>query len=74
MPPETTTAYASREINRHEALNNGQCPDCGSDNGYWKLGSVADFQWVCVECRGIFDEDTAERVAEKPQPDAVGEL
>jgi len=69
-----TTTPSSGNINRNEALNNGLCPDCRSDNGYWKLGSVADFQWVCVDCRGIFDEDTAERVAEKPQPEPVGEM
>lgn len=52
---------------RSSALERSECPDCGSENGYWKRGSVADFDWLCKDCGGIFDETTTERRAESSQ-------
>lgn len=56
---------ATDGTDRFIALENNECPDCGSENGYWRRGHVADFEYTCEDCRGIFDQDTAERVAQK---------
>lgn len=50
---------------RHSALEDGRCPDCGSTNGYWWLGSDSVFRWVCDDCDGVFNENTGDRIPEK---------
>lgn len=56
-------------IERFHALENNECPECGSENGYWQHGEVADYDYVCEDCGGIFDQDTAERIGRKPLTD-----
>ena len=52
-------------VDRHTALDNSECPDCGSNNGYWQRGAVADFDYVCDDCRGIFDGTSTDRRADQ---------
>jgi len=55
----------NQTANRRELLNNNQCPDCESEDGYWTRGSVAEFDYRCNDCMGVFDGDSTERRAEQ---------
>lgn len=53
-------------IERTEALYDDTCPDCQSEDGYWQRGCVAEFDYVCRNCRGIFDGVSTRKRSEKP--------
>lgn len=66
MTESGTEQYPPDEIGeRSSKLDRSECPDCGSAFGYWQRGAVADFDYVCKECYGIFDGTTTERQGNK---------
>jgi len=58
------------DTERQHRLHQNRCPECDSEEGYWQRGTTADFDYVCEDCRGVFDGLTAERIATKPERSA----